>query len=274
MKRLRKKLQSESGASILMALLMLLVCMMAAASILGASASNAGKYRSNRVERQKHLTLSSAIQLIADEIEKAEYTGKYTVYEWDKKDTDGNVIGSYYHIKQTNGDYSCGDLKDQIPLKEELDEIFSKQFTGTGCTPLSGSDLEDSTTRTLTVTLPDGLTGYPDDSAIGDYKVPKEVTVQVKLDHATHHITLTAWLGTGSLADAGDIMIAELVAKVKRTDAGGNTVLEDDNPLVTISPPAGKTAGTEAEALAEGPGDAKSVETMTWELHWIKKGAA
>ena len=47
MNTLRKKLHSQRGASILLALLFLLVCMMAAASVLMAAVSNAGKSRSN-----------------------------------------------------------------------------------------------------------------------------------------------------------------------------------------------------------------------------------
>ena len=55
MKTLREKLHSQSGASILLALLFLLVCMMAAASVLTAAVSNAGKIRSNYEEQQLSL---------------------------------------------------------------------------------------------------------------------------------------------------------------------------------------------------------------------------
>ena len=53
MKTLREKLHSQSGASILLALLFLLVCMMTAASILMAAVSNAGKLRSNRIGNRR-----------------------------------------------------------------------------------------------------------------------------------------------------------------------------------------------------------------------------
>ena len=46
MKTLNRKLHSQRGASILLALLFLLACMMVAASVLMAAASNAGKIRS------------------------------------------------------------------------------------------------------------------------------------------------------------------------------------------------------------------------------------
>lgn len=262
--RLRKKLQSERGASILLALLMLLVCMMVAASVLAAAASSAGKARSNRVEQQKYLTVSSAIRLVADELQQATYTGKYTVYTWTVETTDSNGIvistEDFYHIGQAAGEYYCGDLTAQIPLGKELDEIFSKQFTGSGYAALSDPSIEAATVRTLTVELPTGLTGYPYTPSGPDaYKVSDTVTVEVKLDHDTHHIILTAWLGTGASApaDGSNTMIAELVAK--------------NSPVIDYNP-AGRTAS--ALTSESGSGTSETTDPMTWQLHWIKKGAA
>lgn len=254
MKRLRKKLQSESGASLLMALLLLLVCMMVAASILGAAASNAGKYRSNRVEQQKYLTLSSALNLVIDEIEKAEYKGQYEVYEW----TDAGGTECFY-IEQIAGLYSCGDLTGQIPLGKELNRIFSTQFTGDGYKSLSG-DVETPTVRTLTVSLPydatdstKNLVGYPypaDPANPKIYEIPKDVTVKVVLDHNTGNITLTASLGT-------DTMSAELVAK-------GSLAIDYNS---------GSRTGTNSGYTASDLKETKETP-MTWKLSWIRKGAA
>ena len=82
MKTLNRKLHSQRGASILLALLFLLACMMVAASVLMAAASNAGKIRSNYEEQQRYLALSSALRLVAGELEKAEYRGQYTFNLW------------------------------------------------------------------------------------------------------------------------------------------------------------------------------------------------
>lgn len=265
MKRLRKKLHSERGASILLALLFFLVCMMVGASVLAAAASNAGKIRSNRTEQQKYLTLSSAIRLICDELEQAEYRGTYKAYEWtvpEKKDADGNVISlaiDYFYCQQQTGDYSCGGLTEEIPLGPELDAIFHRQFKGKqGYGAAEDLELEeDSIIHTLTVTLPEGLEGYPyEGSGPAAYQVPREVTVQVKLNHGTQHITLKAWLGTEpEPVEKHDTLSAELVAV--------------DPPVLDYSP-AGRTPGTP-------PGDAALAETtlspMKWKLNWIKKEA-
>ncbi len=260
-------------------MLMFLVCVMVASSILVASSSNAGKARSNQVEHQKYLTLSSTIRLVADEIQRAEYTGKYNVYEWDETvsgydlDDEGNLVEVsytyyYFYCEQTQGEYTCGDLTDSmgmtdlLPLRKELDAIFAQQFTGSGYEALTGTDVEDSQqTHTLTVTLPDGLPGHPyPDSGPEVYQVPKEVTVQATMDHTTRHITLTAWLEDSATSpmDGSDTMTAELVAEnAPVLDYRPGGYREARNPSGEI--PIEKTA-------AGAP--------MKWKLNWIRKGAA
>ncbi len=277
MKRLREKLHSESGASILLAMLMFLVCILVSASILAAASSNAGKAKSNQVEHQKYLTLSSAIRLVADELERAEYTGKYDVYEWEvteyytETDAEGNEITYsityyYFYCEQAEGEYTCGDLTDSmgltdlIPLRKELDAIFAEQFNKTGYKPLTGTDVEnEQKTHTLTVTLPDDLPGYPyPDSGPAVYQVPKEVTVEVTMNHATRHITLTAWLGDSNMPpqDGSGTMTAELVAS--------------DFPALNYHPGGRQAKNPPNEEAPTKKIAAKS--PMKWELNWIKKG--
>ena len=305
MKRLREKLHSQNGASILLALLLFLVCVMVSASILAASASNAGKARSNRAEQQKQLTLSSAIRLVAKELEKAEYRGAYVVYEWTEvitttiTDADGNSISTserkdYFWCEQKAAQagnaadpkqFICGDLTDLVPLQKELDEIFRRQFTARGAAangykPLSDAHVESPTPRVLTVTLPlkaDGTTvdleGYPD-SGPAVYQVPNTVTVKVELNHDTHHITLTAWLGDSAAppADFSSTMLAELAAR------------EGSAPTLDYNP-AGRTAGIahwESGVVLQA-NQSRMIENQTttqystnpatkWELSWLRKG--
>ena len=142
MRKIREKLRSESGASILLALLFFLLCAMVGASVLMAAASNAGKSRSNREEQQKYLTLSSALQLVCDELTAAEYTGTYTyeqntyTVEVPGTDQDGNQTVStithtehiYTQVNNTlDSGFQCG-LSGVLPLAEELDQLFSTEF--------------------------------------------------------------------------------------------------------------------------------------------------
>ena len=283
MKRLKAKLHSERGASILLALLMLLVCMMVGASVLAAAVSNAGKARSNRTEQQKFLNLSSAIQLVADEIQRAEYIGKYQVYEWDVTTTttiendDGTTTTTsktdyFFCCKQVAGEYTCGDLTAQLPFGPKLDQIFGKQFK------VADGSADKPGYKSLAATgdgeydLRVKLEGdFPSDSAPKGYEVPKEVTVRVKLDGNTHHILLTAWEGEddlptvtvpsgGTTPDLSKTMQAELVVK------------EGTAPVLDYNP-GGRTAG---DPSGRDPAEEKPAvgAPMQWELHWIRKGEA
>lgn len=267
MERLGKKLHSERGASLVMALLLLFVCMMVAASILAAASSNAGKHRSNRVEQQKYLTLSSALRLVCDELERAEYTGKYTLYTWsvtpagpNPGDPPGPTV-DYVHAKQITGAYSCDKITDQIPLGDWLDQILRSKFEakGTGYSsaiPASTAPAE----CTLTVTLPDNLGGYPYAASapgLPAYQVPETVTVRVTMLPAAQNIRLKAWLGTSSdpPADGPDTMEASLLAEVT-------------TPLAPPSLPTDRTADS-----SPPPGATKTEEEipkLTWQLSWMK----
>lgn len=256
MRRLREKLHSQSGLSILLALLMFLVCVMVASSVLAAAASNAGRIRSGQVEHQKYLTLSSAIRLICDELEQAKYIGQYQVYEWSVPViVDGvKTTNEYFYVEQIPGNYSCDKLTEQLPLGKELDRIFSGQFKGAGYQPLSGGDVAAGPAdgHILTVTLK-GLDDYFD-SGPEQYRVPEEVTVRVELKDSGH-IALTAWLGTGGEPDANETMAAELVAV--------------SAPVLTYTP-----AGRMPADLACGNAKVVPASAMEWELHWIKKGGS
>lgn len=142
MDALRKKWNSSRGASILLALLFLLVCMMVGASVLMAAASNAGKLRSNQVEQQRYLTLSSALTMLCGELEKVEYRGKYehscTATLVELKDGEGNVVESYTHYDHTYtqtagsiqpaGGAGEWNLKDVVPIVNDMDLMFAERF--------------------------------------------------------------------------------------------------------------------------------------------------
>ncbi len=142
METLKKKLNSSRGASILMALLFLLVCMMVGASVLMAAASNAGKIRSNREEQQKYLTLSSALTIICDELEGVEYRGRYQYQkkEWTHEETyaDGTKDSWSWNehiytrlegsVRAKGTNYAAATewtLKELLPLYKNLDAVFA-----------------------------------------------------------------------------------------------------------------------------------------------------
>lgn len=209
MEALRKKWNSRRGASVLMALLFMLVCMMVGASILMAAASNAGKAKSNRDEQQKYLALSSALNLVIDELTNIKYFGQYEykaiecehATAWDDV-TDEPIAHEHDYDRtytQKDGDLEgstwVGDKDDVLPLAVDMDSIFSQPENFS--VPINKQTPTDdysykwnstgfvgSYTLWLTVNDEEGQYGHLSD----------QVKISVELDETTGVITLTASL--------------------------------------------------------------------------------
>lgn len=78
MQRLQKKLHSKRGASIMIALLFFLVCLMVGGVVLTAAAANAGRLAHLRQDQQSYFILSAAVRLLRDDLQGAVYTVKET----------------------------------------------------------------------------------------------------------------------------------------------------------------------------------------------------
>lgn len=157
MGRIGEKLKCRRGASILLALLFLLVSVLVAMSVLMAAASNAGKIRSNREEQQKYFTLSSALNLVIAELTSTDtyYQGKYWIKEEEKErdkldasgnpipelGPDGNPIDPPKYVRETYfeysggqqpGEFQCGlngSVSNVLPLADRLDEtVFQNKY--------------------------------------------------------------------------------------------------------------------------------------------------
>ena len=192
--RCKKKLNSRRGASFLLALLFFLVCGLVASSVLMAASSNAGRSRSSREEHQTYLTISSAVRLLCDELNAAEYRGRYHYWEETGIVTheDGTTTTiTYRYLKQMEGLYQYTDGRDaalEENLLADFDSIFAKEFNG-----ISGMDdvthLPDNilSRHTLTIT-PEGT-----DTGLDG----QEVTVELRVVEDSYAIELTAALDQG-----------------------------------------------------------------------------
>ena len=235
MEPIREKLRSESGASILLALLFFLLCAMVGASVLMAAASNAGKSRSGREEQQKYLTLSSAMQLVCDELTAAEYTAKYE-YESKriivppKTDGEGKVIEAGYSYTihtyiQTEGVYT-GKLSQGgscvLPLLKELDWLFAQDFNVSGVSAPDqlivtrlkepGDITPPGALHELTLTV----TEQPGKPGLND--TPVEVTVTLMNDYS---FQLAASLGEYSMYAGLTLKTGCTPPKPKQPGSGG-----------------------------------------------------
>ncbi len=239
---LKRKLQSQRGASLLLALLFLALCSLVTATILMAAVSNAGKARSNLREHQSYLALSSAVDLICDEIVRSEYRGKYHYREEiietpvenpETGEETGEVITTtYYHFTQREG--SCthkgADTESRLTglLKKDLDTLFARQIEST---------LDRGKFATLTLqrggTFAHTWKVHPQTGTALD---EKEVEVQLKVVEESYAIELTAQLD-------GYQLQAELTPSTNRPSL--------PNPLPT--------------------GESRT-ESLQWKVGWITTG--
>ena len=184
---IRRKLKSSSGASLLLALVFLLLSAVVSASVLMAAVSNAGRSRSKLEEHQKYLALSSALTLLSDDIRQAEYTGRYLYQETETPDGVGGTILSH-QMEQKTGVYS-GSL--EPVLLADLDDLFGQTIESA----LAGATVRPVTRMEHTHTLElDPQTG----TQLDEY--PVQVRVKVRDSYA---IELTAEL-------EGSVLRAEL----------------------------------------------------------------
>ena len=188
MKSFFKKLNSQKGASFILALLFFLICSMVSSSILMSSVSNAGKINSNKDEHQKYLILSSAVKLICDDLNNSYYKGSYTYTE---EFIDDDTPYELKKITQKQGTYS-GKLSNTV-LKD-FDSIFANEIEAnlpagviaeglrkTTITPhtleiktQSGTDIDESTVEVSLKVVESYAIEMT--ASLDDYKISAEIT--------------------------------------------------------------------------------------------------
>lgn len=214
MRALKAKLNSRRGASLLLALLFFLIALLVGASILMAAASNGGKAKSNRDEQQAYLTLSSALQLVVDDINGATYSGKYRY-------SDDYYYGWYtYTYAQQKGECTSQFLE---PFRPAMEQTFSKVcnekvsgFTGRYSTfdwvPLSTTAMDLPLTETMTLKVSGG-TG-------DEYQAITAETVKVELTmNSDFTVSATATITTAGSVFENYSMVADFTLAVDNRNA-------------------------------------------------------
>ena len=131
MERIKKKIQSQSGASVLCALRAFLVAAMVSVTIVAAAVTTVKRVNSDREAQQAQLTLISAAQLVRDEMEKTEYKKVTVTYS----DSSGGSVtkspkGTFGTEMQAAVEYVNG--LSNLDEQYELEDAFQITATGSG----------------------------------------------------------------------------------------------------------------------------------------------
>lgn len=186
---LRSKLKGQQGASLLIALLFLFICVMVCTSILVAAVANVGKHRSNLNEHQMYLAISSGISLLCEELNQAEYCGQYQYKEEEipiyNEEEPPVQIGTKIlkHFHQVTGTYSSA--MDDF-LLAGFDGLFGEEIRAT----LSFDEFESISTLPPAI-LDHTLTIQP---ATGTSLDTQEIHVTLHVVEESYAIELTASL--------------------------------------------------------------------------------
>lgn len=93
MKRVWKKLHNRSGASLLFAILVFMLCILAGTGALTAAAANAGRFTHLEAEQQRYLTMGSAAGLLRDALSDQTFTATLTTKKVETTNLDGTSAG-------------------------------------------------------------------------------------------------------------------------------------------------------------------------------------
>ena len=148
----KRKLKQNSGATILMALMLFLACVTIAGVILGSAMTNLNKVKNQQEQLQVYESVSSAARLVCQRIQGVTYTGSESVtihhcseYSIDEEyectyidpEIDESAKYEYNKPKITADENGKGVKKDDIPditqlIQEGVEEVYRSKLTYEG----------------------------------------------------------------------------------------------------------------------------------------------
>ena len=248
-----RKLKSTRGASLLFALLVFLLCLLAGAAALTAAAANAGRYTHLESEQQQYFAVASALALLQDEMDKT------------AADPDGDLTVTATYVETQDWWYIPGsDPGDPLERQTGAVTPTSLTFTANGVTgTLPTLPLNDFQKLLLRNCVPDAWwTGYGVDKPLLTFP-SSPVPYTIKPDEASfaeiayptdESYTLAMELTTG---DGSAYPLRVVWSGVAETKTEAETVTESITPT-----PAMLAAG------ATSAGRRTTTTTLTCTLHW------
>lgn len=126
MKGFIKKLSGKKGASMILALLIVLISTFAGAGVITMAATNMGRYAHDTDDQQAYYSVTSAAILIRDTLAKAQYTSQNAEYKYESK----------WEYTAAGGEYG-----DNEKGEHKLTEDYTLKFNGSGSFELTGDNV-------------------------------------------------------------------------------------------------------------------------------------
>lgn len=241
MKRVENKLRGRSGATILFAILVFMLCILAGTGALTAAAANSGRYTHLKEDQKQYLSMSSAVKLLRGELSGKTFTAKAKVT--DVTTTGAAPTRTVEWSDSTNHiEYESG-LKDL--LKTQLEELFRYgvyETLGTSIVITPGTDFNKPTTKpteqpktyiidaggnmykvTAKMTVgPTETTGTPSTDLLDkDFCI----TIEFSFGTATNYATTLKLLATFADGAGKNGLKSNQISKTTVTDTTGGTTV-------------------------------------------------
>lgn len=126
MKTLCRKLNSRTGASIVVALLFFLLCLTVGAVVLTAASANAGRVKRIEGEQQAYFAVRSAAELLRDEVKGSSFDALYEAYA-SGEHAPGRLAAPHYTLKGFDGESLPGL---SARLEGDAKNVFQAQYEG------------------------------------------------------------------------------------------------------------------------------------------------
>lgn len=203
MKRIQEKLNSTQGASILFAIMVFMLCILAGVSALTAAASNGGRFTHQESDQQQYLSVSSALGIFRDQFLNRSYTATINLvetYSWHYTETE-NADGTVDRTRHDSTAWSVGPLVSsgliagELPdtlLKDYLDKLFLNQEV-----PADWSTKDSTWSRPVTPVAPDRtFTVKANDADLANQL--GDVTAEFSVNEKGYNVTVYLHTGSGS----------------------------------------------------------------------------
>lgn len=237
MKRIKEKLHSQTGASLLLALLFLLVCLTVGAVVLTAAATNAGRVHRNQQDQQAYLAVASAAQLVKEDFKDMKFVGTYykKVTEYSDTETGEDGTTTVKHWTETTYEMGTTDLSESSLLAGDVLGL------GTSYRYYDAVDLPKSSVPEVNYPQPVGKVYKADLSFVADHEMPEvqgAVYGYVLEDGARPRYTIVVVLYSKDNSNTMTMVFQASVNKTEVTVGGTDTVttytttVTWDDPLI------------------------------------------
>jgi hypothetical protein len=187
---MRQKLRQTSGASFIVALLVVMICLMVGSVVVAAATAGVQHAQERRRDRQEYLSLSSAADLLSSEIGKAEVDILTTTTTHTAKNAvDHYSDDEYFYYKLYS---QIDDYKDSTQTSSELKSVSSGissallEMTNDIRAQLKNAASDPASEKTLTITpgKDSGLRAVEADLSMdGNYNVTAKLSIQTSDDY-------------------------------------------------------------------------------------------